>query len=261
MDRPYLSHSTKSIAEEAEANWHEADALGTIAEELEHRIRPGAKELLARVKERLRELDSDPGMPEKLVLPTLRKADQASDRKGRSSISPKLRLVTGSIFEPSLLGLDSLVLWLPCGMTSIRCEWQDFSEKLKGHLHSPWSGSLQPVVLPHAMDGASAENAHQFHFCKVDPPVDGLRYIHVDLNLGHRIEDIDDIPSMVDTALGAVVQEGMRRIGMNAIRTHADARQSERCLICCVSEWLMRHAASVDEISLIDKRGGFVRFH
>jgi hypothetical protein len=62
VDRPYFSHSTKSIADEAEAKCHDFDALMEIVEELGHRSRPNARALRVRVEERIEELESQNGI-------------------------------------------------------------------------------------------------------------------------------------------------------------------------------------------------------
>jgi len=42
----------------------------------------------------------------------------------------KLFLVTGSIFEPQKYGIEAIIVWLPCGLTSIRWELFDFLKKI-----------------------------------------------------------------------------------------------------------------------------------
>jgi hypothetical protein len=178
--------------------------------------------------------------------------------KVMTQISNKISLVTGSIFEPAQFSLDGIIVWLPCGMTSLRCDWLDFAAKLEGHIHRPGGNPSEIVEIPHAIRTRDTLNkAHQFSFYSISPPVDGVHFLHFDLNLGHRIEDIEEIPFMVEKSLEALTKLGARSIGMNAIRTHSHARASEQALIQAVSEWVAQNDDMVSTVYLIDKRGGF----
>jgi hypothetical protein len=167
----------------------------------------------------------------------------------------KLFLVTGSIFEPQKYGLEAIIVWLPCGLTSIRWELFDFLKKINNQIYL-CDNNLKESIF--SIDSLKKENIiNEKLLLKIIPDFNGLKYIYIDLNLEHRIEYIQNIQNIVNQTMNLITKHKINSIGMNGIRTTAHARQSEKVLIQSAINWINKNKHNIDKIYLIDKRGGF----
>lgn len=105
--------------------------------------------------------------------------------------------------------------------------------------------------------GASGFGFACKHFIQQDAP--GIVMI-ADLNKENRIYRLSDVDNMVVQALNALCQHGVKSIGMNGIRTDLGAGPSEQAVARSCARWLQSNPNEEIKITLVDKRGGFIKY-
>lgn len=147
-----------------------------------------------------------------------------------------IKCIKGSLFETEKYGLDALVVFIPCGLTSIRISCNRFVKQFG-----------EPIK--HDENYILHQNNTE------DKVIETLKYVLIDTNESHRIYNHVDIFRMVAYSLSELSKLGVQHIGMNGIRTD-DAGQ-EIMMVRIVQKWLRQNEHDFKTIHFIDLRGGF----
>ena len=148
----------------------------------------------------------------------------------------KINFFRGSIFQPERFKLDAITVFIPAGLTAIRMKCRGFVKQF----------------------GKPTEKHEEFFLYKTNYKKDtlnSLRYVIVNRNKSHKIYDSYDISGMIAHTLGRFSKLGVKRIGMNGIRT--DSGRDELLIVSEVKSWLINNDNNFKEIRFIDLRGGF----
>ncbi len=147
----------------------------------------------------------------------------------------EINFIKGSIFETERYGLDAIIVFIPCGLTSIRWDCYNFV-KIFG----------EPIIQfkEFFLYQNKSNNKNQ-----------NLKYVLIDKNPSNIIYKPEDIPVMVAFALRLISKLGSSYIGMNGIRT--SNHNSEWLLVREVKNWLNNNNHNFQHIYFIDKRDGF----
>ena len=106
--------------------------------------------------------------------------------------------------------------------------------------------------------GKPTEKHEEFFLYKTNYKKDtlnSLRYVIVNRNKSHKIYDSYDISGMIAHTLGRFSKLGVKRIGMNGIRTSSGI--CELLIVREVESWLIHNDNNFKEICFIDLRDGF----
>ena len=148
----------------------------------------------------------------------------------------KINFFKGSIFQQERFKLDAIAVFIPAGLTAIRMNCENFVKQFE-----------KPT-----------EKHEEFFLYKTNynnDTLNSLRYVIVYRNTSHKIYDSCDISGMISDTLGRFSKLGVRRIGMNGIRTSSGI--PELLIVSEVKSWLINNDNNFKEIYFIDLRGGF----
>ena len=147
----------------------------------------------------------------------------------------KYEFIKGSVFNTELFKLELVVVFVPCGLTSLRYGSKDF-------------------ILN---NGEFLKKINNFKLFKSKNLKNNyLQYIILDENLENKIYSYFHVDEFVETVLHLVSDLGVKNLGMNGIRI--DSGWPERILIESVDKWLNNNKeSSIEKVVFIDKRGGF----
>lgn len=147
----------------------------------------------------------------------------------------EISFIKGSIFETEQYGLDAVMVFIPCGLTAIRCDCVNFIKKYG-----------EPIAQ--FKDFFLYQN-------KTTDKNTRLKYILLDRNPSNRIYDTQDLREIVDFSFGLISKLNVHIIGLNGIRT--SSYPSEFYLVREVEVWLLINNHNFQHIYFIDKRDGF----
>lgn len=150
----------------------------------------------------------------------------------------KISFINGSIFETERYGLDTIIVFIPCGLTAIRGDCYDFVKKMESLIETHKEFYLYQI--------------------KTKDRNTNLEYVLMDKNPSNIIYDLKDVRVMVDYTLGTLNKLGSSYIGMNGIRTSNS--NSESLLVREVENWMNTNEHNFQHIYFIDKRDGFNKY-
>ena len=148
----------------------------------------------------------------------------------------KINFFRGSIFQPERFKLDAIAVFIPAGLTAIRMNCENFVKQFE-----------KPT-----------EKHEEFFLYKTNynnDTLNSLRCVIVYKNTSQKIYDSCDVSGMISDTLGRFSKLGVRRIGMNGIRTSSGI--PELLIVSEVKSWLINNDNNFKEIRFIDLRGGF----
>jgi len=153
----------------------------------------------------------------------------------------KYEFIKGSVFNTERFKLELVVVFVPCGLTSLRYGSKDFILN-NGEF-------LKKIKNFKLFKNKSLKNKH-------------LQYIILDENVENYIYDESTIHEFVDAVLNLSSNLGVKSLGMNGVRLENPSCRSsgepERILIESVDKWLNNNKeSSIEKVVFIDKRGGF----
>lgn len=158
--------------------------------------------------------------------------------------------IKGSIFNTDKFGLDGIIVWVPCGLTSIRGKSKKFVE------NEVLVRDLNPII------SGVKEGSHHYQLFQPSTNSGYLRYIFWHENPNNVIEKNYCIRQMVFYAMNVLVNYGCKRIGMNGIRGNGTSEESEKDLIRAVKDYMVKNSTDtivpLEAVYLIDSRTGFL---
>ena len=155
-----------------------------------------------------------------------------------------IRTVAGSIFEAESHGAEGVAIFVPCGLTALRCELPKY---------------MMPFGLPIGEEKAFTI----FHSERQTGPLTVL----CDENRNMSLYPARGIPMLLDMALSIFQRYGIRKIAMNGIRVYWPqgvqdrGHLAEAYLVDNVVYWLETHSHNFESIDFVDLRGGFGKIH
>ena len=164
------------------------------------------------------------------------------DTDRRSSIPNTMRrslpmitnILQGSIFSLSYDDADGVAVFVPCGLTAIRMDFQSFI--------------------------SSTECVHKANTgINVYKKADTGQTVVAFENPANIMISMDEAKHIVESVLETMAQFSIRRIAMNGIRFAAEDQSSwqERELVKWVLDWCHINANGFEFITFVDLRGGF----
>jgi hypothetical protein len=153
----------------------------------------------------------------------------------------KFNYVKGDIFKTSNISLlDAIIVFIPCGLTSIRLE----TDKFIKHLDEPIKQDGEFFLYKNKPNNKS--------------PQSKIEYALINRNTSHQIYSKKDMVLLVEYTLKEMSKLGVKRIGMNGVRGYGSGGIPEQQLIEEVQYWLNKNENNFEKIHFIDLRGGFL---
>lgn len=179
----------------------------------------------------------------------------------------KYEFIKGSIFNTERFKVDGLVVFVPCGLTTLRFDSKKFISN-NGDFFSnvditdfKTNELYARQFISYAMlnGGTNTNELVDFKLYKNKRfTEENLQYFIVDENLDNKIYGYRRLPLFIDIVLSQLSSLGAKRIAMNGVRTPSGSGYSERMLVQSVDKWLRANKEhSLEEIFFIDKRDGF----
>ena len=149
-------------------------------------------------------------------------------------ISMVIEALEGSIFSLSCRDADGLAIFIPCGLTAIRVDYERFISSAE-HVRKAGNGM---AVYKNTQTG---------------------QMIVAWENPQNEIPGIADAKRMVEAVLEIMKECSVKRVAMNGVRFAVDNQMSwqERELFSWVSGWCQANRNAFERITLVDLRGGF----
>jgi hypothetical protein len=158
--------------------------------------------------------------------------------------STRIRTIAGSIFEAEGNGAVGVAIFVPCGLTALRCELPQY---------------MIPFGLPIGEEKA-------FTIFRGERP-SGVVTVLCDENRSMTLYPARGIPMLLDMALKIFQRMGITRIAMNGIRVYwpqgvkDHGHLAEAYLVDNALYWLKTHEHDFVAIDFVDLRGGFGKIH
>ena len=148
------------------------------------------------------------------------------------------RAVTGSIFEAEDNSVEGVAVFIPCGLTGIRCDAERY---------------LMPFGDPLKQDKGIAIY-RKAALCRNFT-------VLCDWNYTHKRYSVSSLSELVDSALNLFGEMNVRRIAMNGIRLECqnNGNISESFVMRTAMAWCSLHDRTFEQIDFVDMRGGFGR--
>ena len=153
----------------------------------------------------------------------------------------KYEFIKGSVFNTERFKLELVVVFVPCGLTSLRYGSKDFILN-NGEF-------LKKIKNFKLFKSKNLKNNY-------------LKYIILDENIDNELYSGFTLYELVDTVLNLSSNLGVKSLGMNGVRlenpSYRSSGEPERILIESVDKWLNNNKeSSIEKVVFIDKRGGF----
>lgn len=155
-----------------------------------------------------------------------------------------VRTVCGSIFESEHNGACGVAIFVPCGLTALRC-------------------NLPAYMIPFGLPVAAEKAFTIFQGERMSGRVTVL----CDENRNMALYPARGIPMLLNMALNLFQRYGIQHIAMNGIRVYwpqgvkDNGHLAEAYLVDNVLYWLETHEHNFKSIDLVDLRGGFGKIH
>lgn len=156
----------------------------------------------------------------------------------------RIRTIAGSIFESEHNGAVGVAIFVPCGLTALRCELPQYMIQF----------------------GLPIGEGKAFTIFRGERPA-GVVTVLCDENRSMAIYPARGIPMLLDMALRTFQRMGITRIAMNGIRVYwpqgvkDHGHLAEAYLVDNALYWLETHEHDFESIDFVDLRGGFGRIH
>jgi hypothetical protein len=153
----------------------------------------------------------------------------------------KYEFIKGSIFNTDRFKLELVVIFVPCGLTSLR-----YGSKYFILNNGEFLKKIKNFKL---FKNKSLKNKH-------------LQNIILDENIDNELYSEFTLHEFVDTILNLSSNLGVKSLGMNGVRLQnpewRGSGEPERILIESVNKWINNNKeSSIEKVVFIDKRGGF----
>ncbi len=93
----------------------------------------------------------------------------------------KMNLVTGNLFATQKYHLDAMVVFIPCGLTAMRCEWSDYHDKFKQNICDPLDMEEKCITIPNKKSSKGIENCNNIPTYKIKGGFKGVKFISLAL--------------------------------------------------------------------------------
>jgi len=143
------------------------------------------------------------------------------------------KFVQGSVFDFEELDLDAVLIFVPCGLTFLRYDAEKFIEK----------------------DFELLKDFQIFQLYKLKSGERKFIFIH--RNESHKLIEENHATEMLIKMIYLLARNGIKKIGMNGIRLRNEGVIPEKWLFDEVKKILEISEFPFDQITFIDKRGGF----